>query len=67
MLNGSLPTPEIRLLSETNFPPSPFPEAEVFELHQDRDGKAVVDRGVFDVSGVTPASSNARADHTPAE
>src|SRR5207302_10481434 len=29
-----------------------FPtEAEVFDLHQDRDGEAVVDRGVFDVLG----------------
>ena len=26
-----------------------FAKAEVFELHQDRDGEAVVDRGVFDV------------------
>src|SRR6266568_8013891 len=26
-------------------------EAEVLELHQDRDGEAVVDRGVFDIGG----------------
>ena len=50
VLNGSLPTPEIRLPSATNAPPSPFSQKpEVLELHQHRDGEAVVDRGVLDV------------------
>ena len=50
VLNGSLPTPEIRLPSATNLPPLPFSQKpEVLDLHQHGDGEAVVDRGVFDV------------------
>src|SRR5579864_606196 len=49
VLKGNLPTPEMRLPSATNLPPSPFAETEIFKLHQDRDGEAVIDGSIFDV------------------
>ena len=61
VLNGNLPVPEIRLPSDDE--PAALAllaEAEILDLHQDGDRKAVIDRGVFDVAGLDPGLGKGR-------